>query len=38
MRSIEHVEANAAVSDAGPLSAEQVELLRPYRWVHEWYH
>jgi aryl-alcohol dehydrogenase-like predicted oxidoreductase len=37
MRSIGHVEANAAVSDAGPLSAEQVELLRPHRWVHDWY-
>ena len=38
MRSIEHVEANAAVSDAGPLTPEQVELLRPHRWVHQWYH
>ncbi len=38
MRSLEHVEANAAVSDAGPLPTEQVELLRPHRWVHQWYH
>jgi len=33
MRKTRHVEANIAASDAGPLSAELLELLRPHRWV-----
>jgi aryl-alcohol dehydrogenase-like predicted oxidoreductase len=33
MRKTRHVEANIAASDAGPLSAELLEALRPHRWV-----
>ncbi|MGD0167833.1 MAG: aldo/keto reductase [Gaiellaceae bacterium] len=38
MRSVPHVEMNVAAGNAGPLSPEQVEKLRPHRWVHDWYH
>lgn len=32
MRKPDHVRQNIAMSDAGPLSAEQVAALRPHRW------
>ena len=35
MRSARHVAANVAVSDAGPLPADQVEQLRAHRWDRE---
>ena len=38
MRSVPHVESNIAAGDAGPLSAEQIEILKTHRWVHQWYH
>ena len=38
MRSVGHVETNAAVSDAGPLAPDLLERLRPHRCVHDWYH
>jgi aryl-alcohol dehydrogenase-like predicted oxidoreductase len=37
MRSVGHVEANVAAGDAGPLAPDQLERLRPHRWVHDWY-
>jgi aryl-alcohol dehydrogenase-like predicted oxidoreductase len=37
MRSVGNVERNVASADAGPLSAEQVELLRKHRWVRSFY-
>lgn len=33
MRKLRNVEANVAASDAGPLSADLLEELRPHRWV-----
>ena len=33
MRSVRNVERNAAVSDAGPLDAETLAILRRHRWV-----
>jgi aryl-alcohol dehydrogenase-like predicted oxidoreductase len=38
MRRVDHVESNVAASEAGPLSAEQIEILRAHRWLHQWYH
>jgi aryl-alcohol dehydrogenase-like predicted oxidoreductase len=38
MRSVGHVETNAAVSDADPLTPDQLERLRLHRCVHDWYH
>jgi aryl-alcohol dehydrogenase-like predicted oxidoreductase len=35
MRKARHVEANIAVSDAGPLSPELLSELRPHRWVRK---
>jgi aryl-alcohol dehydrogenase-like predicted oxidoreductase len=35
MRRPEHVRANLATSDAGPLPAELLEELRPHRWDRE---
>jgi len=32
MRKLKNVESNAAASDAGPLSSELLEELRPHRW------
>jgi aryl-alcohol dehydrogenase-like predicted oxidoreductase len=37
MRSIRNVQRNIAASDAGPLSEEQRERLRPHRWVRNFY-
>jgi aryl-alcohol dehydrogenase-like predicted oxidoreductase len=37
MRSVGNVERNVASADAGPLSAEQIEALREYRWVRSFY-
>jgi aryl-alcohol dehydrogenase-like predicted oxidoreductase len=38
MRRVAHVNSNVAAGEAGPLGPEQVEKLRPHRWVHDWYH
>jgi aryl-alcohol dehydrogenase-like predicted oxidoreductase len=35
MRKLEHVEANIATSDAGPLPEDLHEKLRPFRWDRE---
>ena len=38
MRSVAHVEANAAAVEAGPLPAAEVEALRRFRWERgDWY-
>jgi aryl-alcohol dehydrogenase-like predicted oxidoreductase len=37
MRSIRNVERNVAASDAGPLSEQERERLRPHRWVRNFY-
>ena len=37
MRSVTNVERNVASADAGPLTAEQLELLRAHRWVRSFY-
>jgi aryl-alcohol dehydrogenase-like predicted oxidoreductase len=37
MRTVPHVESNVAAGDAGPLTPDQIELLRAHRWVHDWY-
>ena len=37
MRSVTNVERNVASADAGPLSDEQVALLRRHRWVRSFY-
>jgi aryl-alcohol dehydrogenase-like predicted oxidoreductase len=37
MRSVANVEKNAAAVEAGPLEAEQLEALRPHRWVRSYY-
>jgi aryl-alcohol dehydrogenase-like predicted oxidoreductase len=37
MRSLTNVERNVASADAGPLTAEQIELLRTHRWVRSFY-
>jgi aryl-alcohol dehydrogenase-like predicted oxidoreductase len=37
MRSLRNVEANAAAAGAGPLTAEQLELLHRHRWVRDFY-
>lgn len=37
MRSVRHVEANVAAVDSGPLSADEVDSLRPFRWSRDWY-
>jgi aryl-alcohol dehydrogenase-like predicted oxidoreductase len=36
-RSVRNVERNAAVSDAGPLDAETLAVLRRHRWVRNVY-
>ena len=35
--SVRNVERNVAAVEAGPLSAEQVEVLRKHRWVRNFY-
>jgi aryl-alcohol dehydrogenase-like predicted oxidoreductase len=37
MRSIRNVERNVAAAGKGPLSAREVEALRPHRWVRDFY-
>jgi aryl-alcohol dehydrogenase-like predicted oxidoreductase len=37
MRSLRNVEANARAIDAGPLTADELELLRPHRWLRDFY-
>jgi aryl-alcohol dehydrogenase-like predicted oxidoreductase len=37
MRSLRNVEANAAAAEAGPLSDEQLAVLRRYRWERRFY-
>jgi aryl-alcohol dehydrogenase-like predicted oxidoreductase len=37
MRSTRNVEANAAAVDAGPLSEDELAVLRRYRWVRRFY-
>jgi aryl-alcohol dehydrogenase-like predicted oxidoreductase len=37
MRSVAHVSANVAASEAGPLPAELLERLRRHRWVRSFY-
>ena len=37
MRSVTNVGRNVASADAGPLSAEQIDLLRTHRWVRSFY-
>lgn len=37
MRSAKRVQANVAVSDAGPLPQSMIEKLRPHRWVRNYY-
>ncbi len=37
MRSVRNVERNAATSDRGPLSSEQLATLRRHRWERNWY-
>src|SRR3954470_19869112 len=37
MRRPEHAQANAAVSDKGPLSSQQIETLKASRWVRNYY-
>jgi aryl-alcohol dehydrogenase-like predicted oxidoreductase len=37
MRSVGNVERNVASADAGPLSAQQIEILRRHRWVRSFY-
>ncbi|HWB22412.1 MAG TPA: aldo/keto reductase [Gaiellaceae bacterium] len=38
MRSLRNVEANAAATDLGPLSADQLEILRRHDWARDFYH
>lgn len=37
MRSVKHVKANTAASDAGPLSEDVLAKLKPHRWLHNFY-
>ena len=37
MRRTEHVRANVEIFDRGPLEAGEIEKLRPYRWVRDFY-
>jgi aryl-alcohol dehydrogenase-like predicted oxidoreductase len=37
MRSLRNVEANARAIDAGPLSEGELEVLRPHRWLRDFY-
>jgi aryl-alcohol dehydrogenase-like predicted oxidoreductase len=37
MRSLRNVERNVAASEAGPLDAEQLALLRKHRWIRSFY-
>jgi aryl-alcohol dehydrogenase-like predicted oxidoreductase len=37
MRSLFNVEANLSAADLGPLSAEEIEILRHHRWVRNFY-
>ena len=36
MRTLSHVDANIAASDAPPLGAEKITALRTHRWEREW--
>jgi len=35
MRALRNVDANVAAADAGPLSEQELELLRAHRWAHD---
>jgi aryl-alcohol dehydrogenase-like predicted oxidoreductase len=35
MRKLNHVDANVAASDLGPLPADLLEKLKPHRWVRK---
>jgi aryl-alcohol dehydrogenase-like predicted oxidoreductase len=37
MRSLRNVEANARAIEAGPLSAGELDALRPHRWVRDYH-
>ena len=37
MRSLRNVDANVNAAELGPLSAEQLEVLRQHRWVRNFY-
>jgi aryl-alcohol dehydrogenase-like predicted oxidoreductase len=37
MRSLRNVEANARAIEAGPLSADELDALRPHRWVRDYH-
>jgi aryl-alcohol dehydrogenase-like predicted oxidoreductase len=37
MRSLRNVDANVRASELGPLSAEELEVLRRHRWVRNFY-
>jgi hypothetical protein len=37
MRSVRNVERNAATGDGRGLPAEQVEALKPHRWIRDFY-
>ncbi len=37
MRKVEHVSANVATSDMGPLSPALLQKLKAHRWVHDFY-
>jgi aryl-alcohol dehydrogenase-like predicted oxidoreductase len=37
MRSVRNVQANVAASDAGPLSPQTLQKLRPHRWVRNYW-
>jgi aryl-alcohol dehydrogenase-like predicted oxidoreductase len=36
MRSLAHVESNIAASDAAPLGADEIKVLRAHRWERTW--
>jgi hypothetical protein len=37
MRSLRNVDANVNAAELGPLSAEQLEVLRQHRWLRNFY-
>jgi aryl-alcohol dehydrogenase-like predicted oxidoreductase len=37
MRSLRNVDANVNAAELGPLSAEQLEILRQHRWLRNFY-
>jgi hypothetical protein len=37
MRTVAHAEANAAVSEQGPLGRETLEILRRHTWARNFY-